>query len=71
MALLNQITCCHVAAHLVIEHHLVALEPLNGTVDHYGRNRQMADLFAQGTVVGKLVAHHQKDAIDTARHQLA
>ena len=31
----------------------------------------MADLFAQGTVVRELVAYHQEDTIDAARHQLA
>ena len=31
----------------------------------------MADFFAQGAVVGELVTHHQKDAVDAARHQLA
>ena len=71
MTLLNQIPRGHVAAHLVVEHHLVALEALNGTVDHHGRNRQMAHFLAQGAIVGELVAHHQKDAVDAARHQLA
>ena len=71
VALLDQIAGGHVAAHLVIEHHLVALESLNGTVDHYGRDGQVADFFAQGAVVGELVAHDQEDAIDAARHQLA
>ena len=71
VALLDQIAGSHVAAHLVIEHHLVALESLNGTVDHYGRDGQVADFFAQGAVVGELVAHDQEDAIDAARHQLA
>ena len=71
MALLDQIAGGHVAAHLVIEHHLVALESLNGTVDHYGRDGQVADFFAQGAVVGELVAHDQENAIDAARHQLA
>ena len=71
MALLNQITRSHIAAHLVVEHHLVALEPLNGAVDHHGRDGQMADLFAQGAVVGKLISHDQEHAIDAARHQLA
>ena len=71
VALLDQIAGGHVAAHLVVEHHLVALEPLNGTVDHHGRDRQMADFFAQGAVVGELVTHHQKDTVDAARHQLA
>ena len=55
----------------MVEHHLVALEPLNGTVDHYGRDGQVADFFAQGAVVGELVAHDQEDAINAARHQLA
>ena len=55
----------------MVEHHLVALESLNGTVDHYGRDGQVADFFAQGTVVGELVAHDQEDAINAARHQLA
>ena len=55
----------------MVEHHLVAFESLNGTVNHYSRDGQMADFFAQGAVVGKLVTHHQKDAIDAARHQLA
>ena len=55
----------------MVEHHLVALESLNGTVDHYRRDGQMADFFTQGAVVGELVTHHQKDAIDAARHQLA
>ena len=55
----------------MVEHHLVALEPLNGTVDHYRRDGQMADFFAQGAVVGELVTHHQKDTVDAARHQLA
>ena len=71
VALLDQIAGGHIAAHLVVEHHLVALEPLNGTVDHYGRDGQVADFFAQGAVVGELVTHHQKDAINAARHQLA
>ena len=71
MALLDQIASGHVATHLVVEHHLVALEPLNGTVDHYGRDGQVADFFAQGAVVGELVAHDQEDAINAARHQLA
>ena len=71
MTLLDQIAGSHVATHLVVEHHLVALEPLNGTVDHYRRYGQMADFFAQGAVVGELVTHHQKDAVDAARHQLA
>lgn len=31
----------------------------------------MADFFAQGAVVGELVAHDQEDAINAARHQLA
>ena len=31
----------------------------------------MADFFAQGAVVGELVTHHQKDAVNAARHQLA
>ena len=31
MTLLDQIAGSHVATHLVVEHHLVALEPLNGT----------------------------------------
>ena len=57
--------------HLVVEHHLVALEPLNGTIDHHGRDRQMADFFAQGAVVGELVAYDQEDTVDAARHQLA
>ena len=57
MALLNQIARSHIAAHLVIEHHLVALESFNGTVDHYGRDGKMADFFAQGTVIGKLIAY--------------
>ena len=55
----------------MVEHHLVALESLNGTVNHHGRNGEMTDFFAQGAVVGELVTHHQKDAIDAARHQLA
>ena len=71
VTLLDQIAGSHVATHLVVEHHLVALEPLNGTVDHYRRNGQMADFFAQGAVVGELVTHYQKDAVDAARHQLA
>ena len=71
VALLDQIAGGHVAAHLVVEHHLVALESLNGTVDHYGRDGQVADFFAQGAVVGELVAHDQEDAINAARHQLA
>lgn len=71
VALLDQIASGHVATHLVVEHHLVALEPLNGTVDHHGRDRQMADFFAQGAVVGELVAHNQEDAINAARYQLA
>ena len=70
MALLNQISGSHVATHLVVKHHLVALEPLNGAVDHYSRDGKVADFFAKRTVIGKLVAHHQEDAIDTARHQL-
>ena len=36
--LLDQVAGSHVATHLVVEHHLVALEPLNGTVDHYRRD---------------------------------
>lgn len=71
VALLNQIAGGHIAAHLVVEHHLVALEPLNGTVDHYGRDGQVADFFAQGAIIGELVTHHQEDAINAARHQLA
>ena len=71
MALLNQISGSHVATHLVVKHHLVALEPLNGTVDHYSRDGQVADFFAQGAVVGALVTYHQEDAINAARHQLA
>ena len=70
VTLLDQIAGGHVATHLVVEHHLVALEPLNGTVDHHGRDRQMADFFAQGAVVGELVAHDQEDAINAARYQL-
>ena len=31
----------------------------------------MADFFAQGAVVGELVAYDQEDAINAARHQLA
>lgn len=30
----------------------------------------MADFFAQGAVVGELVAHNQEDAINAARYQL-
>ena len=71
MTLLNQIARSHIAAHLVIEHHLVALEPLNGAIDHHGRNGKVADLFAQSTVVGELVAYDQEHAVDAARHQLA
>lgn len=72
MALLNQIGGGHVTTHLVVEHHLVALEPLNGTVDHYRRDGQMADFFAQGQrSSGELVTHDQEHTIDAARHQLA
>ena len=54
----------------MVEHHLVALESFNGTIDHHGRDGQVADFFAQGAVVGELVTHHQKDTVDAARHQL-
>ena len=71
VALLDQVAGSHVATHLVVEHHLVALESLNGTVDHNSRDRQMADLFAQGAVVRELVAHDQEHTVDATRHQLA
>ena len=71
MTLLDQIAGSHVATHLVVEHHLVALEPLNGTVDHYRRNGQMADFCAQSAIVREFVAHDQEHTIDAARHQLA
>ena len=71
MTLLNQIPRGHVATHLVVEHHLVALEALNSTVDHHGRDRQMAHFLAQGAIVGELIAHDQEHTIDAARHQLA
>lgn len=31
----------------------------------------MAHFLAQGAIVGELVTHHQKDAVDAACHQLA
>ena len=70
MALFDQITRGHIATHLVIEHHLVALKSLNGAVNHHSRDGQVADFLAQSAVVRELVAHNQEHTIDAARHQL-